>query len=70
MPPRPLIRRPLTGRTMQPRQQRGQASAEYLAVASALVLALLFGTDLPPVVALMAALKSYFGAYSFALSLP
>jgi hypothetical protein len=55
---------------MQPRQQRGQASAEYLAVASALVLALLFGTDLPPVVALMAALKSYFGAYSFALSLP
>ncbi|HTJ26157.1 MAG TPA: hypothetical protein VMA36_08330 [Candidatus Limnocylindria bacterium] len=64
-------RRDLIGRSMRrPRQQLGQGSAEYLVVASALVLALLFGTDLPPVAALIAALKSYFRAYSFALSLP
>jgi hypothetical protein len=58
------------GRTIQLPLQHGQASAEYLVVASALVLALLYGTELPPVAALIAALKSLFGAYSFALSLP
>jgi hypothetical protein len=58
-------------RTLRPLPlQRGQASAEYLVVASALALALLFGTELPPLAALIAAFKSYFGAYSFALSLP
>ncbi|MDQ7978473.1 hypothetical protein QYH69_14580 [Paraburkholderia sp. SARCC-3016] len=59
-----------TGRAALPCRQYGQAGAEYLVVASALVLALLYGSELPPVAALIAALKSYFGAYSFALSLP
>jgi hypothetical protein len=49
---------------------RGQASAEYLVVTTVLVAALLYGLDLPPVTQLIAALKAYFGAYSFALSLP
>jgi hypothetical protein len=51
-------------------RERGQASVEYLVVASVFVAALLFGKDLPPVIELIAAFKSYFGAYSFALSLP
>jgi hypothetical protein len=54
----------------RPPRQYGQASAEYLVVACALVLALLYGAELPPVAALIAAFKSYFSAYSFALSLP
>jgi Na+-translocating ferredoxin:NAD+ oxidoreductase RnfD subunit len=70
MQPRPLDMIVRINRIALPRRQRGQASAEYLVVASALVLALLFGAELPPVAALIAALKSCFGAYSFALSLP
>ena len=54
------------------RQSRGQASVEYLVVASciALVLVVASGTAISPADALVNALKSYFGAYSFALSLP
>ncbi|CAB3755151.1 hypothetical protein [Paraburkholderia humisilvae] len=57
-------------RSTSPSRQCGQASVEYLVVACALVIALLAGDQVPAVTALIAALKSCFSAYSFALSLP
>jgi len=54
------------------RNSRGQAGIEYLVVAGciALMLVVASGTAMSPADALVSALKSYFGAYSFALSLP
>lgn len=53
-------------------RQRGQASAEYLVVATALiaVIVLAAGEDVTPIAALISALKSFSSAYSFTLSLP
>ncbi|HEY3598003.1 MAG TPA: hypothetical protein VGL08_10900 [Paraburkholderia sp.] len=52
------------------RRERGQASAEYLVVTFVVVVALLGAADIPAVSQLIAAFKSFFSAYSFALSLP
>ncbi|MFC0399672.1 hypothetical protein [Paraburkholderia rhizosphaerae] len=68
-----MQQRPVTGvaaRTVSRCLQCGQASAEYLVVACALVIALLAGAQVPAIDALIAALKSCFSAYGFALSLP
>ncbi|WGS54598.1 hypothetical protein LFL96_26680 [Paraburkholderia sp. D15] len=53
-------------------RQRGQACTEYLVVTTALVAVLLIAKEdtLSPFAALLLGLKSFFGAYSFALSLP
>ncbi|SIT45762.1 conserved hypothetical protein [Paraburkholderia ribeironis] len=53
-------------------RQRGQTYAEYLVVTTALIGILLIasGDTAAPFVALVSGLKSFFGAYSFALSLP
>jgi hypothetical protein len=63
-----------TLRRQQPRhkQQRGQAYAEYLVVTTALIgiLLLAVGDETAPLVALVTSLKSFFGAYSYTLSLP
>jgi hypothetical protein len=54
------------------KRQRGQAYAEYLVVTAALIGVLLMavGDDISPFAALTSSLKSFFGAYSFTLSLP
>jgi hypothetical protein len=53
-------------------RQRGQAYAEYLVVTTALIGILLIaaGDTVAPFTALVFGLKSFFSAYSFALSLP
>ncbi len=51
-------------------RQRGQAYAEYLVVTGVIATALLVAPDVPAITALAAAFKSFFGAYSFTLSLP
>ncbi|HEY4297846.1 MAG TPA: hypothetical protein VGM85_15345 [Paraburkholderia sp.] len=53
-------------------RQRGQAYAEYLVVTAALIGILLMaaGDTIAPFAALVSGLKSFFGAYSFTLSLP
>jgi Flp pilus assembly pilin Flp len=49
----------------------GQASVEYLVVTVAIAVVLIAHHDTQPVLDLLAAaFKSFFGAYSFALSLP
>lgn len=54
------------------RYQRGQASIEYVVVTACIVSALLVAGDMPlsPIDTLVAAFRSLFSAYSFALSLP
>ncbi|CAG4898150.1 hypothetical protein [Paraburkholderia gardini] len=54
------------------RDQRGQASVEYVVVTACIVSALLVAGDMPlsPIDTLTAAFRSLFSAYSFALSLP
>jgi hypothetical protein len=58
----------------RPRKQRGQASAEYLVATAAILTALMWivwgNPDSPSDPYLIGSLKSFFGAYSFALSLP
>lgn len=51
-------------------RQRGQAYVEYVLVTLLVAILLISGSDTPPITALAAAFKSYFGAYSFTLSLP
>jgi hypothetical protein len=53
-------------------RQCGQAYAEYLVVTAALAGLLLMeaGDTMSPIAALIAGFKSFFSAYSFALSLP
>lgn len=53
-------------------REGGQASVEYVVVTSCIALALVVasGTATSPISDLASALKSLFGAYSFALSLP
>ncbi|RDK01965.1 hypothetical protein [Paraburkholderia lacunae] len=53
-------------------RQHGQAYAEYLVVATALVCILLIaaGDTIAPFTALVLSFKSVFSAYSFTLSLP
>jgi Flp pilus assembly pilin Flp len=57
----------LTGRM---RRQRGQAYIEYFVVAGLIIAGLVVGGDTSVMNALVVALKSFFGAYSYALSLP
>ncbi|MEZ0600644.1 hypothetical protein ACAX43_00555 [Paraburkholderia sp. IW21] len=54
----------------RPHRQRGQAYVEYVLVTLLIAIVLISGSDTPPITALVAAFKSYFGAYSFTLSLP
>jgi hypothetical protein len=53
-------------------RQKGQAYAEYLVVTAALIGILLMavGDDVAPLGGVISSLKSFFGAYSFTLSLP
>jgi Flp pilus assembly pilin Flp len=53
-----------------PRAGRGQASTEYLVVLVFMVVVLIVATlDPSPVAALAAAIKTFFAAYSYAISL-
>ncbi len=49
--------------------QRGQAYVEYFVATGALVVALAVGGDDSVMNTLLAALKSFFGAYGYALSI-
>jgi len=53
-------------------RQIGQAYAEYLVVTAALISILLMaaGDTVAPFTALITSFKSFFSAYSFAISLP
>lgn len=52
-------------------RQRGQASAEYLVITCAGLITLVWiSSDWPGAPTLLNVLKSFFGAYSFTLSLP
>lgn len=65
-------RSPFSATHRRRQQQRGQAYAEYLVVTAALIGILLLapGDEVAPLAALITSLKSFFGAYSYTLSLP
>jgi hypothetical protein len=53
-----------------PGRQRGQAYVEYVLVTFFVAIVLISGSEIPPITELANAFKSFFGAYSFSLSLP
>jgi hypothetical protein len=59
-------------RRIRPSRQGGQAYTEYLVVTTAVIGIILMaaGDTMSPIAALITGFKSFFGAYSFAISLP